>query len=83
VVSRTSGATETASSPSPRIDAAGLAVAASLYDFVENEALPGTGVSSERFWAGAAEIIRELAPRNRALLARRDDLQGRLDDYPS
>ncbi|HEX5795116.1 MAG TPA: malate synthase G [Geminicoccaceae bacterium] len=64
-----------------RIDAGGLRVAQALYDFIEHEALPGTGIDPERFWSGLSAIIHELAPRNRALLARRDELQARIDAW--
>jgi malate synthase len=64
-----------------RIEAGGLRVAKPLYDFVKDEALPGTGVDVERFWSALADIIHELAPRNRALLATRDELQARIDAW--
>jgi malate synthase len=64
-----------------RIDLAGLKVDGELAAFVEKEALPGTGVTPDRFWDGLAEILRVLAPRNRELLARRDELQSRIDDW--
>jgi len=64
-----------------RIQVGGLAVARVLHDFVENQALPGTGVDSAAFWAGAEAVINDLAPRNRALLAERDDIQGKLDAW--
>jgi malate synthase len=59
----------------------GLSIAKALYDFVETEALPGTGVSSDRFWRGLAGLIREFRPRNQHLLAVRDELQRLIDDY--
>ncbi len=59
----------------------GLQVASTLYRFIEQEALPGTGVSPDGFWSGFAAILRELAPRNRALLARRDALQAQVDAW--
>jgi malate synthase len=59
----------------------GLAVAASLHRFVEEEALPGTGVDPNAFWAGLADLVKEFAPRNRDLLARRDELQARIDQW--
>ncbi len=59
----------------------GLQVAETLHRFVEEEALPGTGVESSAFWEGAAAIVRDLAPRNRELLAKRDEIQARLDDW--
>lgn len=64
-----------------RIQVGGLQVAGVLHEFVENEALPGTGVDSAAFWAGAEQIINDLAPRNRALLAERDEIQGKLDAW--
>ncbi|WP_435591629.1 malate synthase G [Nocardia sp. bgisy118] len=64
-----------------RIQVGGLQVASVLHEFVENEALPGTGVDSAAFWAGAEQVINDLAPRNRALLAERDAIQGKLDAW--
>ena len=58
-----------------------LQVATPLYDFIQNEALPGTGVDPAAFWAGFDELMHELAPRNRALLAERDRLQAEIDDW--
>ena len=63
------------------IDRAGLQVASELVDFIENRALPGTGVDVDAFWNGAADIFAALAPRNAALLARRDDLQAKIDAW--
>ncbi|WP_067562491.1 malate synthase G [Nocardia acidivorans] len=64
-----------------RIQVGGLQVARVLHDFVENEALPGTGVDSAAFWSGAEAVINDLAPRNRALLAERDDIQAKIDEW--
>ncbi|MHC9420232.1 malate synthase G [Sphingomonas citri] len=60
---------------------AGLSVAAELAAFVEDEALTGTGVSADAFWAGAAAIVTRFAPENRALLATRDRLQASIDAW--
>ncbi len=64
-----------------RVRLGGLDIAASLHRFVEEEALPGTGIAPEAFWDGVAAIVRDLAPRNRELLARRDELQSQIDDW--
>ncbi len=64
-----------------RIQAGGLRVAKLLHDFIEDEALPGTGVAPERFWSALDSIVHELAPRNRVLLARRNELQARIDAW--
>jgi malate synthase len=64
-----------------RTDIAGLRVATVLYDFVMNEALPGTGLEAEAFWRGFAGMLTAFAPRNAALLAKRDALQARIDDF--
>ena len=64
-----------------RIEKSGLQVARSLYDMIEKEALPGTGVQSDAFWRGLSTLIHELGPKNRALLARREELQKSLDDW--
>jgi malate synthase len=52
-----------------------------LYQFIEEQALPGTGVSSESFWGGLSKLIHELAPKNTALLARRDEIQSDIDNW--
>ena len=57
----------------------GLQVAGVLARFIEERALPGTGVDPDRFWAGTAAIFARLTPENRALLARRDELQAVID----
>jgi malate synthase len=63
------------------VSVAGLQVAQELHEFVENDALPGTGLNPDAFWAGLAAIVRDLAPRIADLLARRDELQSRIDAW--
>lgn len=58
-----------------------LRVAPELKNFIDNEALPGTGVEPANFWAGFSDIVTELAPKNVALLRKRDELQLALDDW--
>jgi malate synthase len=59
--------------------ASGLLVATILHDLVANEIAPGTGVAPEAVWTLLSEIVRDLGPRNEALLARRDELQSQID----
>ncbi|MCQ9617880.1 malate synthase G [Paenalcaligenes niemegkensis] len=64
-----------------RISCERLQVAELLHQFIENEALPGTGVDSKTFWTGVDKLVHDLAPRNRELLAERDRLQKELDNW--
>lgn len=65
------------------VDRAGLKVDRSLAQFIDEHALPGTGVDAGAFWSGVAGIFHRFAPENRALLAKRDDLQARIDAWHS
>ena len=60
---------------------AGLQIDATLCNFVEQEALPGSGVDADEFWSGLADILRDLGPKNAEMLARRADLQRQLDAW--
>ncbi|HET7528238.1 MAG TPA: malate synthase G, partial [Burkholderiaceae bacterium] len=64
-----------------RTSAHGLQVASNLYEFIQQRVLPGTGVDADAFWKGFAEIVRDLAPKNAALLAERDRLQSEIDAW--
>ncbi|MBT0585698.1 malate synthase G [Alteromonas oceanisediminis] len=64
-----------------RVTRGKLAIAQSLYDFIEQSALPGSAISSDDFWTGFESVLSEFTPQNKALLAKRDDLQQRIDDY--
>ncbi|MGE1152768.1 malate synthase G [Pseudomonas kitaguniensis] len=63
------------------VQVGGLQVAKVLFDFVNHEAIPGTGITADQFWAGADKVIHDLAPKNKALLAKRDDFQARIDTW--
>ncbi|HCL65257.1 MAG TPA: malate synthase G, partial [Rhizobium sp.] len=64
-----------------RIDSHGLSIDRVLYDFLVENALPGTGIDPDKFFSGFSTIVHDLAPKNRALLARRDELQEKLDAW--
>jgi malate synthase len=66
---------------SDRIEKHGLKISPALYAFIEKEALPGSGVDSDKFWAGFAALAVKLMPENRALLAERDRLQTAVDQW--
>jgi len=68
---------------SPTISFANVLVDRKLHEFVTREALPGTGVDPDEFWAGFAALVGRLEPVNRALLQRRDELQARIDAWHS
>ena len=61
----------------------GLKVATELYDFINQQVLPGTGVNEAAFWKGFDAIVADLAPKNAALLGERDRLQTELDTWHS
>ncbi len=63
------------------IEKSGLKVDRLLVDFVEKEAIPGTGVAPDQFWSGLAGLVAEFMPRNRAALALRDKLQTQIDEW--
>jgi malate synthase len=64
-----------------RIDIGGLRVARELYELVRDDIAPGTGIDPDGFWRSFGEIVRDLMPRNRDLLAKRDALQRQIDDW--
>ena len=63
------------------VQSGGIQVAKELYDFINDSAIPGTGIEANDFWAKFDKIANELAPKNRALLAKREDLQAKIDAY--
>lgn len=66
---------------SERIIEGGLHIDAALHSLLEEDIAPGTGVTPEQFWQGLDAILRDLAPRNRELLATRASLQEQIDNW--
>ncbi|MFL5019791.1 MAG: malate synthase G, partial [Rhizobium sp.] len=64
-----------------RVDKNGLAIETVLHDFLVEEVLPGLAVDADRFFADFSAVVHDLAPKNRALLAKRDELQVKIDDW--
>ncbi|WP_180185910.1 malate synthase G [Acinetobacter sp. YH01008] len=64
-----------------RIQKGKLAIAKELYDFIENEALPGSGLDSETYWKNFEQVVVDLSPKNKALLAKRDAIQAKIDEW--
>src|SRR6201999_146946 len=64
-----------------RVTVGNLRVAQVLHDFINTEALPGTDIDPDSFWAGVDKVVTDLSPQNQDLLARRDDLQAQIDKY--
>ncbi len=64
-----------------RIEKGGLKIAEELYNLVGNEIAPGTGVDVDHFWAEFENILNDLAPKNKALLAKRDEMQAQIDAW--
>ncbi len=66
---------------SEMVKSGGLSVAKVLLDFVNEEALAGTGLAPDAFWSSMDRIVHDLAPKNRALLAKRDAIQAKIDAW--
>ncbi|MGF2953379.1 malate synthase G [Mycobacterium sp. THU-M116] len=64
-----------------RVSVGNVRVARVLYDFVNNEALPGTDIDPDSFWAGVDKVVTDLGPQNQDLLNRRDELQAQIDKW--
>jgi malate synthase len=64
-----------------RVPVGNLRVARVLYDFVNTEALPGTDIDPDSFWAGVDKVVTDLTPQNQELLNRRDELQAQIDKW--
>ena len=64
-----------------RIQKGKLAIAKELYDFIENEALPGSGLESATYWKNFEQVVVDLSPKNKALLAKREEIQAKIDQW--
>ena len=64
-----------------RVEVGGVSVAQELYNFVNDEVLPGTGVEQSAYWDSLGAIANELAPKNKALLSKRGELQAKIDEW--
>ena len=64
-----------------RIQQGKLAIAKELYDFIENEALPVAGIDSATYWKNFEQVVVDLTPKNKILLAKRDELQAKIDEW--
>ncbi|MEM7525972.1 MAG: malate synthase G, partial [Pseudomonadota bacterium] len=64
-----------------RVEIEGLNVDKRLADFIDEAALPGSGVDRDAFWAALSGLIHDFGPKNRAFLAIRDDMQAKIDDW--
>ena len=64
-----------------RVQTGGLQVAKTLYNFINEQAIPGSGITSDAFWSGLDTLVHELAPKNIALLQKRDELQAKIDAW--
>jgi len=59
----------------------GLKINTKLFDFVNNEIIPGTNIKSEEFWTSFEKIVHELAPVNKKLIQKREDIQKKIDEW--
>ncbi len=64
-----------------KVDKNGLKISSSLYEFVNNEAIPGTKISPDEFWIKFSEIVHELSPINKELITKRENIQIKIDEW--
>ena len=63
------------------VDKNGLKISSILFEFINNEVIPGTKVSTDEFWNSFAKAVTDLAPINKDLIKKREDLQRKIDDW--
>ena len=64
-----------------RIECSGLQVDPAIHVLLEQEIVPGSGLSADQFWQALADIVARFTPRNRELLSIRDSMQAKIDDW--
>ena len=63
------------------IEKNGLKISSIMFDFVNNEAIPETGLDPDQFWAKFSEVVHEMAPTNKYLIEKRETIQKKIDDW--
>ena len=63
------------------VDKNGLKISSTLFEFINNEAIPGTGLNSEDFWDNFSNVVHELAPINKILIEKRETIQKKIDEW--
>ncbi len=63
------------------IDKNGLKISSTLFEFINNEAVPNTGIKIDDFWNKFSNIVHELAPINKELIQKRENIQKKIDDW--
>ncbi len=58
-----------------------LKISSVLFDFINNEAIPGTDIESDHFWKGFSNVVHELTPLNKSLIEKREIIQKKIDDW--
>ena len=66
---------------SERVQKGSLAIDTQLYNFIANEVTPVVGIDNEKYWQEFEKIVQTFQPRNKALLAKRDEIQTQIDDW--
>ena len=63
------------------IEKNGLKISSTLFEFINNEAIPGTNINIDKFWAKFSKVVHELSPINKALIEKRENIQKKIDDW--
>ena len=64
-----------------RIDKNGLKISSTLFEFINNDVIPGTNLKSDDFWNKFEKVVHELAPLNKNLIQKREDIQKKIDTW--